>query len=191
MANIRESVVFDICDAKVYEMLTDTVGASAGPSYGAAIDIPGVGALSGFDPQITSAELKGDCRVVARQGRLDSINASVTWGKVALDVLAAINDGTIWTSGLSTGLRLTGGAEVKYFKFEGHITGTDAGVDEVKLVLYKAQASSQTIVDQTTDNFGQPKMDMSGIGIDSGADAAVLPLLRPATMADIIITSAA
>ena len=188
---IRETVLFDVCDFKVYEMFSDTAGASAGPSYGPAIDVPGVAGFSGFDLQITSQELKGDCRILAKQGRVDSINASFTYGKLALDVLNAIHDGSLWTSGLDEGFRLKGGAEVKYFKAEAIITGTDSGVEEAKAIFYKAQVSSETLFDQSVDSYGQPKFDVSGIGIDSGPDSAVPPAVEKTLMADVIITAAA
>lgn len=188
MAN--ESVLFDICDAKIYEMLTDTAGAS-GPTYGPAIDIPGVNALSGFDPQITSQELKGDCRVIARQSRIDSMNADLQNAKIALPVLDALYNGELWTSGNDTGFRILGGTESKYFKLEGIVTGTDVGVEQVKFVLYKATLTSNTLADQAVDNYGQPKYSINGIGIDSGPDSAVAPLPVKALMADIIVTAAA
>lgn len=193
MVNAQETVVFDICDGKVYEMYADTAGASAGPSYGEAIDLPGIGALSGFDPQIVSAELKGDCRVIARQGRIDSVNASITYGKIAIPVLTALHDMQAFSSGLIEGARIKGGAEIKYFKFTGTITGTDAGVDDVQVIFYKAQLTSETLFDQASDQFGQPKFDMSAIGIDSGAAEGVGPYpgLEVATLADILITSEA
>jgi hypothetical protein len=181
-----ESVLYDVCDAKVYKLLTDVSGASA-PSYGAAIDIPGIGAMSGFDPQIISNSLKGDCRVIARRGFIESVNFSVVYGKIARDVISAINDASIWDDGDDHGVRLKAGAETNYFKFEGIVTGTDAGVDQVKFVAYKSSATSQTLADQSSDNYGQPKFDANAIGIDSGT-ASAPPDLEKDTLVDVIIT---
>lgn len=183
--------VFDICDGQLYVLLSDTVGASAGPSYGAAIDVPGIGALSGVDPQIVSASLKGNCRVIARQSYIDSVNFGVTFGKVATDVIQALNAGELWDSGVNHGVRVKAGVHLPYFKFVGTITGVDAGKTQLQFIAYKAQTTSQTQLDQSSDNFGQPKFEANAIGIDSGVGGATPPALEPTTLYDLIITDAA
>jgi hypothetical protein len=183
----HETTLFDVCDFKVFEMLNDVPGASAGPSYGPAIDVPGVAAFSGFDPNIVSAELKGDCRVLARQGRIDSMRASFTYGKLALDVLDAIYTGEIFDAAGYAAFRMLAGAETKYFKAEVVITGVDVGLTDARVILYKAQITGGTFFDQTTDNFGQPKFDVDGIGIDSGDEGADYPAAAKTLMADVVI----
>lgn len=189
-AGTHQTVLFDVCDFQIQQMLTDVAGASAGPSYGAAIDVPGVSAFSGFDPNIVSAELKGDCRVIARKGRIDSVKAHFEYGKQSLDVLQALFSGRLFDAGTQSGLRLAAGAPTQYFKCTATITGVDVGLTNAQVVFYKATLTGGTFFDQTTDNFGQPKFDVEGIGIDSGqANAADPPTFFAGLMADILLNA--
>ena len=43
-----------------------------------------------IDPNFVTAELKGDARVIAKKGRIDRVNLSVTWGKLSLDAMAVL-----------------------------------------------------------------------------------------------------
>jgi hypothetical protein len=83
----HDTVIFDVHDAQVAPMLSDTVGAL--PTYGSWVDVPGAAEV-GFDPNFVTAELKGDARVMAKKGRIDRVNLSITFGMLSLDVLSTI-----------------------------------------------------------------------------------------------------
>lgn len=83
----HETVMFDVHDAKVGALLTDST--SAIPTFGPWVDVPGISEV-GVDPNFVTAELKGDARVIAKKGRIDRLNFSGTYAKLDLDVLAIL-----------------------------------------------------------------------------------------------------
>lgn len=83
----HDTVIFDVHDARVAPMLSDSSGAL--PTYGDWVDLPGVAEV-GLDPNFVTAELKGDARVIAKKGRIDRVNLSVTYGMLSLDAKAVV-----------------------------------------------------------------------------------------------------
>jgi len=83
----HDTVMFDVHDCKVAPLISDQNGAL--PVYGTRIDVPGISEV-GLDPNFVTAELKGDARVIAKKGRIDRVNFSGTYGKLALDVQAVL-----------------------------------------------------------------------------------------------------
>lgn len=173
----HSTVIFDVHDCKVYALLTDAVGAS--PTYGAAVDIPGI-ANVGVDPNLVHAELKGDARIIAKKGRTDRINFKATYGKIAIDALAVILGGTVSDSGTTPNqmarMRLKSPAPLPYFKIEFKIEDVDEGLGDLHVVIYKAQMTGGTLLGTSTDSFGQPTFDAEGIAIQGsvGSDVGVM-----------------
>lgn len=175
----HETVVYDVHDAAVYAMLTDAAGAS--PTYGAKIDVPGI-ANVGVNPNIVSAELKGDARVMARKGRTDRLVFSATYGKLAGNVLGVIL-ATVTSDIAAAGgvpeyarMRLKSPASLPYFKIEFKIDDLDAGLGTLKVVLWKCQLTGGTLLTGATDAFSQPTFDAEAIALNGtlGADVGVI-----------------
>lgn len=158
MPTQHETVVFDVHDCKVYKLLTDNAGSS--PTYSSAVDVPGIAEVS-LDPNLLTAELKGDAKVIAKKGRIDKVNLSATYGKLALDVLGVVLGGTNTDQAGSARWRLAGTNSLPYFKIVFVIN--DADVGQVKVTLYKAQVTGGTLLGQSSDQFGQPTMQVEGI----------------------------
>lgn len=160
----HESVIYDVHDFKVYELLTDT---GASPTYGAAVDIPGIAEVSA-DPNLLTAELKGDATIIAKKGRVDKFTGSATYGKIALDALPVIMGGE--TNDVTTSharWRLLGTNSLPYFKAEFKIDDVETGLGSIIVVVYKAQLTGGTLISGQTDQFGQPSFEFEGIALDS------------------------
>lgn len=161
------SVIFDVVDAKVYPLLTDVAGAS--PTYGAGIDVPGIAAVT-VNPNIVSAELKGDARVIATKGRTDRLTVSATYGRLSGDVLATILGSTTTDSGTTpnqlAAFRLKSPASLPYFKLEFQILDVEEGIGDLRVVLYKCKVTGGTLLGTSTDNFGQPTLDADAIALN-------------------------
>jgi hypothetical protein len=166
-----ETIVFDVVDCKVYPLLTDAVGAS--PTYGAAVDVPGISQVS-LNPSITSAELKGDARIIAVRGRLEKMEFQATYGKLSLAVLDTILGTSVVTAAGTTPNRsqtFTVGspASSPYFRLEFQITDLDAGMGSLNVVLYKCTLTGGTLFQSQTDQFGQPSFQASAFALDGTA----------------------
>jgi hypothetical protein len=167
VAIATETILFDVHDCKVWPMLTDATGAS--PTYGAAVDVFGISQV-GVDPNMVTAELKGDARVIAKKGRLDRVNVNATYGKLSLDVLDVILNATVTAGGsgsteTQTGT-LQGGIQLPYFKFAAQIQDVDLGIGDLTVVAYKCQVTGGSLVGVQTDQFGQPNFTAEGISVD-------------------------
>lgn len=189
------TVVFDVVDAKVYPLLTDVAAAS--PTYGTGLDVPGIAAVT-VNPNIVSAELKGDARVIATKGRTDRLTVSATYGKLSGDVLATILGSSATDSGTTpnqiAAFRLKSPASLPYFKLEFQILDVEEGLGDLRVVLYKCKITGGTLLGTSTDNFGQPTFDADAIAINGtltnvngipGPDTGVMGdwLLRETTAA--------
>lgn len=181
MAAAHETVVFDVHDFKVYPLLTDT-GASL--TYGPAVDVPGIAEVS-LEPNFITAELKGDARVIAKKGRVDRCNVSATYGKVSLDVLAVVLGGTVTNAGSGAAETadwvLKGDNSLPYFKAEFKIADLDTGLGDLHVTLFKAQLTGGTLLGGSSDEFGQPEMQMEGIPTDSTDDMVSVKLFETET----------
>lgn len=164
MALAHESVVFDVHDCKVYPLTADT-GASA--SYGAGIDVPGIAEIS-CDPNLITAELKGDARIIAKKGRVDKFTGTATYGKISLDVLNVILEGEITdTASTSAKFSMAGDNALPYFKLAFKIEDLSLGLGDLHVVLFKTQITGGTLLSGKTDEFGQPTFDFEGIPLES------------------------
>lgn len=185
----HSTVVYDVNDCKVYPMLTDTVGAS--PTYGAAVDVPGITEVSA-EPNLVTAELKGDATVIAKKGRTDRINVSATYGKLSLDALKVIMGGTTGdTASTAAGYRVAAPAALPYFKIEFQVQDLDVGIGSLIVVLYKCQLTGGTLINTSSDNFNQPSFDAEAIAIDGTLPANTNSIVATglAAMMDIAFNS--
>lgn len=159
----HETILFDVNDFKVYA-LEDDSGAS--PSYGAAVDVYGIANVS-LDPNFVTAVLKGDAKIIARKGKLDQFNAKTTYGRLSADVLEVVLGAEVAdVSSSHARTRFRAATSLPYFKAAFLISDADNGVEDVQVHLYKCQISGGTLLGQQTDQFGQPTLEFSGIGLD-------------------------
>lgn len=171
------SVVFDVNDCKAYPLTTDLAGAS--PTYGVGIDVPGISEV-GVDPNIVTAELKGDARVIATKGRTDRLSFSCTYGKLSGDVLATILGSSSTDSGTTPNqlatFRLKSPASLPYFKIEFQILDVEEGLGDLRVILYKCKVTGGTLLGSSSDNFGQPSFDADCIALNGtlGTDVGVM-----------------
>jgi hypothetical protein len=160
----HESVLYDVHDCKVYPLTSDT---AASPVYGTAVDVPGI-ANAALNPNLVGAELKGDGRVIARKGRVDRYNVSLTYGKLDLDVLEVVLGGTVEDTGETQArLRLYSNQRLPDFGVGLSIEDTDTGIGCVHVFVHKAQITGGTLLGQSSDAFGQPTMEVQGRPLDS------------------------
>lgn len=160
MPTARISTLYDVNDFKVAEQTADS---AAAPTYGSLVDVPGIAAVS-MQPGIKSAELKGDAKVLARKGTTDRFQFSATYGRLSLDALVVFFGGTVTdVTGppATVGWALGGINALPYFKAMFQILQGE--VADTHVTAYKSQVTGGTLVDQSTDNFGQPKIDFKAI----------------------------
>lgn len=189
MALSHATVVYDVNDCRVYPMLTDVAGAS--PTYGAAVDVPGITEISA-EPNLVTAELKGDARVIAKKGRTDRINFSATYGKLSLDALAVIMGGTVGdTASTQAAYRLSSPAPLPYFKLEAQVQDLDVGMGSLILVIWKCQITGGTLLSTSSDNFNQPSFDGEGIATEGTIPANTNSIVAAslAAMMDVVFNS--
>lgn len=179
-APLHYSVVYDVDDFQVAKLLTDVTTA---PTYDTLVDVPGVASVS-LQPGIKSAELKGDAKVLARKGNIDRYAFSAVYGKLSLDALAVLMGGTSAESGTTPNIiakwTLSGSNQLPYFKALFRILNAD--VADVHVTAWKCQATGGTLIDQSTDNFGQPKIDFEAIAcVSSDAKFVDIEFFETAT----------
>ena len=169
MAVAQSAITFDVQDCKVYPMNADPVG-SAGYTIGTGIDVPGVQEVS-VEPNLITAELKGDGKVIAKKGKIDRLNFSCTYSELALTVLETIlGGGTVeaGTGDAESSALTIGGGSLPYFKVAFLLTDLqtqDAGdaVASIKMELFKCQITGGTLLSGSTDDFATPSFTAEGI----------------------------
>jgi hypothetical protein len=154
-------------------LTSDAVGAS--PVYGAAIDVPGIAQVS-LEPNLTSAELKGDSRIIAKRGRIDRFNFSATYGKLSLAVLDAIlGSTTVNASGVTPNmvqsLVVASPGSSPYFKLEFLIADVDAGIGSLNVKLFKCLLTGGSLFQSSSDSFGQPTLQCEAIAMNGNYTA--------------------
>jgi hypothetical protein len=170
MPTPRISTLYDVNDFKIAAQTADAVTA---PTYGSLVDVPGVAAVS-MQPGLKTAELKGDAKVLARKGTTDRFQFSATYGRLSLDALVVFFGGAVSdVTGPPTSVvwAIPGINSLPYFKAMFEILQGE--VADAHLTAYKSQVTGGTMVDQSTDNFGQPKVDFEAIPCLSDDDLFV------------------
>jgi hypothetical protein len=158
------TITFDVQDCKVYSITSDTASAAL-PTYGAAVDVPGIQEVS-VEPNFVTAELKGDGKVLAKKGRVDRLNFSATYSELSLSVLSTIYGGSVTQAGSGSTETATykfTGDSLPYFKIEFLVNDLESDLAELAFILYKCQVTGGTIMSGSTDNFGTPSFDAEAI----------------------------
>lgn len=164
MPAAHEAILFDVHDFKVYPLTDDS---AASPTYGAAVDVYGIAEV-GLDPNLISAELKGDGKVIAKKGKVDRINGTATYGRLSGSVLDVILATTTTDPGADEArTRFLAGTPLPYFGAAFVIEDVDNDLEDVVAVIWKCQVTGGTLLGQSTDNFGQPSFTWEGIGLAS------------------------
>lgn len=179
MALPTETVTFDVHDFKVYPLTADS---STAPTYGPAVDVPGIQSVS-VSPEFVTQELKGDAKVLARKGKTASFTCSATYALLSNKVLAAIFGGTQTSNPTpeSDTWKLLGTNSLPYFKAAFAIDEASTGVATVHVTLYKCQVTGGSLFDQSTDEFGTHSMDISAIPCVSNDEMILVEILAAAT----------
>lgn len=160
MPTTRSTTLYDVNDFKVVKMTKDDLTA---PTYGTPlVDVPGIASVS-MDPNINSNELKGDAKVIAKKGNIDRFNFSAQYGRIALDAQAVLLGGTITDSATPGSVKwnMGGTNSLPYFKALFQIL--QAEVADVHITAWKSQVTGGSLIDQSTDSFGQPSIDFEAI----------------------------
>jgi hypothetical protein len=134
-------------------------GSGASPTYGAAVDVPGINSIS-VDPNIVSAEIKGDGgKLIGFKSRIDRMNCSVGYAQLSLDVLEVLTGQTM-TTGTDNEIPFDTD-ELPKFKLECQILDTADDVGDVHLILYVCRMTGGTFLGQSSDAFGNPTFDLT------------------------------
>ncbi len=154
------SVLYDVNDFKVNALTADVTTA---PTYSATtVDVPGISSVT-FDPNFITSQLKGDSIVLARRGVIDAFKMAATYGRLSLDATAVFLGGitadvttpaaTTWTLGASNSL--------PYFKAQFQTLNGETA--DCHITAYKCQVTGGTLIDLSTNNFNQPKVQFDAI----------------------------
>lgn len=171
----RETILFSIHDMKLYP-ITDIGDDSTDPTYGSAVDVPGIQEV-GLDPEITSATLRGDGKVIDARSVLDTLSLSFGYAKLSLDVLPVLDGGTAQTGA---------GADVgkeRYIRNSDDVVpewAASALISEVdnpgaaaKLYVYRARIEGGTLFGANDNEYGTPTFDATAIALPIGAHYAI------------------
>lgn len=185
MAEVHQTAVYDVTDAKVYALLTDANNAS--PTYGPAIDVPGIAQVK-LDPNLITAELKGDGGAVLRKrGRIDRFKFSATYDLLDFDVLEAIIGGAASDPDVHrSGFKFDASTVIPYFGLSLVFNDVDQelGVFQLACFLYKCQITAGTLLGGQTDQFSQPTFDADALRPNGFATFWYAELRDESTMDD-------
>lgn len=172
---MQSSIIFSVHDLKVYPV-TAIGDADTDPTYGAAVDVPGVSEVS-LDPEISNSMLRGDGRVMDSRSTLDSLSLSFTYGKLSPDVLAVIDGGTVEVgTGTSEGITRyvrEDGDQLPRWAFAALISEVDNPGGAAKLYGYLCTASGGSIFGASDNEHGEPSFEATVIGIPKGPTYAI------------------
>lgn len=160
------TVLFDVKDAKVYPLTADAGG---GPTYGTAVDVPGITQVE-ITPNYDSSELPGDGTIIDSRTILRSIGLKFKYGKLDPDVLAVLDGGTVTQNTGTTVTRYERGADdqVPYFGFACSIVEVDGAGGEALLYVYKAKVEDGTLFGVESNSYGQPEFGAKAVALQEG-----------------------
>jgi hypothetical protein len=176
----QQTIVYDVEQFKIYPMIGDDIVGSASPTYGDGVVCQGVSDIS-FAPDITSNTLKGDGgRTIAKVARAAMWTLSVTYGRLGLDALSLMLGGTLTDTGAGPAEQIRWALSMPnrlpFFLARFLIIDTDNGVGGVVAELLKCQLKTQTFADSKTDSFGQPKIELEAIPLNSTGEIGDITL---------------
>ena len=160
------SILFSVHDLKVFP-ITALGDAATDPTYGAAVDVPGVSAVT-LEESITEATLRGDGRVLDSRSVLESLGLSFTYGKLDPDVLAVLDGGTVSTNtaGDTTRYIRDMSSVIPYFGFAALVSEVDNPGGAAKIYGYRAKINGGTLFGAEDNSYGQPAFDANVIPLD-------------------------
>lgn len=137
------SKVFAIKDLKVFPLTADPAGGS--PTYGTGVDVPGAKTLT-ITGDVNSVELRGDNTSLDRASALGTVDATIEFAKLSLDVLSAIISAATVDSGTTPNQLATwtllGTSGLSYVGMTGNAVGADTITGDVMFSIYKAIPTS-------------------------------------------------
>lgn len=174
MAITRETVTYNLDDAKIRPLLTDPVGGS--PTYGSSIDIPVIQSHTA-QAELVSAELKGDAKIVDVYSKTEKFTGQVRHGAISFDALAVLLGGTASTSGSSPTQQqkfsLKGADIPGYFMLESQIKyvgGAEAGIGaDLHPKLHKVKITGLS-VEYANESHAVVSFDYMAIPLQSTDD---------------------
>lgn len=165
MAALTSTIVYDVTDFRVWPLTADD--GSASPTYGTGVDVPGIAEVS-LDPNISSAELKGDGTTIARRGRTTGFTLSATYGKVDVNVLKTLLGGSTSTGGTANTEWInwtlkSSEASTQYFRAAFQVLDVEVGLAAVTVYLNKCAVTGGTLMNQASESYGQPSVEIGAI----------------------------
>jgi hypothetical protein len=125
--------------------------------------VPGIADV-GLDFNFSTAQLKGDSIILDQKSAIQGVKFTATYGKFSIDVNNVIYSGYTNDDGsLSSRWGMVGGVGLPYFGCRFVIADVDLGLDGIVCTIYKAQITGGTPLHSSTDNYGQPTIEIGGI----------------------------
>jgi hypothetical protein len=191
------SVVFSVHDMKIYPV-TDPGDSATAPTYGTAVDVPGIISIS-LDESMTESVLRGDGKILDRRSVLDSMDLSFAYAKLDPAVLSVLDGGTVTTGADPVVTRYVRNAEdqVPAFGFACLVSEVDNPGGAAKVYGYNAKISGGGIFGATDNEHGEMSFDASAdpAAIDPGPIFAIdledVKTALPADGTELIATYAA
>lgn len=147
-------------DLGVYVLTADTPGAK--------VDVPGVRSLS-VSVESDSDQLEGDNSVIAIARNPKSLSGSIEIGMINLAALAALNGGTVVTTGTSgehiMSLDESSAAPARYVQIVGQAGSLDENGSAYRITLLKCQVVSGPNETLTVNDWNTPTIDFEGVAI--------------------------
>lgn len=139
MALSHVSKVFAVKDAKISKLTADASGAA--PTYGAAIDVPGIKSVT-IGGEVKTAELRGDNTRLDFDAILSGISLTFGYAKMSLDALGVFLGSTVTDAGVTPNQTATLSVKptdrFSYFKFQAVAAGADTIGGDVLITIHKA-----------------------------------------------------
>lgn len=172
---MERSVVFSVHDMKLYP-LTDEGDESTDPTYGTAIDVPGVSEVA-LDEEITEAILRGDGKVIDVRTVLESLSLSFTYGYLVPEVLAALDGGTaeVGAGGSAGTTRYVRDASdlIPSWGFAALVSEVTNPGGAAKVYGYNAKINGGSLFGASDNEHGEPEFEARVIGVPKGALFAI------------------
>ena len=179
MALTKTSGLFGVQDCQIAPITTDASGSAV--VYGTLLDVPGIKSLK-WDLNVKEVENRGDEQILDVETNVEYVDVSWENAEVSLDVLAAINGGTVTTTGTAdtekNAYLFAGSQTSGYFKLlakpkRGY---TDAGVHDVLLEVFKVRGTLS--VNFTGEGYATCSFKGKGIRTKGTIDTTAKALYR-------------
>ena len=179
MALVKNSGLFGVEECQIAPLTSDISGAAT--VYGTVLDVPGIKSLK-FDLNVKSVENRGDETILDTEENVEYIDVSWENAEVSLEVLAAINGGTVTNSGTEAtekNVYLFSGTQTSgYFKLyakpkRGY---KDAGINDVLLEIFKVRGT--LTVSFASEGYASCSFKGKGIRTKGTVDSTAQSLYR-------------